>query len=103
MHQWWENVTINEFTRRAQCIIDQYSSFVLEDVGLNINGKMTNGENIAGRHLSLFELYVNCFNRVTLSLLIYFYNVDNGGLKAVSIWALDFRAATLDVCINRVH
>lgn len=25
-------------------MIDQYSSYVLEEVGLNINGKMTNGE-----------------------------------------------------------
>ena len=44
MKQWWENETIIEFQKRAQCMIDQYSSYVLEEVGLNINGKMTNGE-----------------------------------------------------------
>lgn len=57
-----------EFQKRAQCIIDQYSSFVLEDVGLNINGKMTNGENIA----------------------------DNGGLKAVRNLVAFFEQFTFD-------
>ncbi|RWS29487.1 neprilysin-2-like protein, partial [Leptotrombidium deliense] len=47
LKQWWNNETIERFRDRTQCMIDQYSSFVLEDVGLNINGKMTQGENIA--------------------------------------------------------
>lgn len=47
LQQWWRNATIEKFRARAQCIIDQYSSYVLEDIGLNVNGKMTQGENIA--------------------------------------------------------
>ncbi|XP_076315329.1 neprilysin-1-like isoform X2 [Tachypleus tridentatus] len=47
LKQWWNNGTIERFRERAQCIIDYYSSYVLEDVGLNVNGKMTQGENIA--------------------------------------------------------
>jgi hypothetical protein len=43
LKQWWKNGTVEKFRTRAQCIIDQYSSFVLEEVGMNINGKMTQG------------------------------------------------------------
>ncbi|KAH9413417.1 Membrane metallo-endopeptidase-like 1 [Dermatophagoides pteronyssinus] len=47
MKQWWNNQTIKRFRERAQCIIDQYSSYVLEDINANVNGRMTQGENIA--------------------------------------------------------
>ncbi|XP_013792555.2 neprilysin-2-like, partial [Limulus polyphemus] len=47
LKQWWNNGTIERFRERAQCIVDYYSSYVLEDIGLNVNGKMTQGENIA--------------------------------------------------------
>ncbi|XP_053981492.1 neprilysin-1-like [Hylaeus volcanicus] len=47
MMQWWNNATITAFRRRAQCIVDQYSRYKLQEVGLYINGRMTQGENIA--------------------------------------------------------
>ncbi|XP_044734113.1 neprilysin-1-like [Chrysoperla carnea] len=47
MMQWWNNATIRAFRNRAQCIIDQYSKFRIEEVGLYVNGRMTQGENIA--------------------------------------------------------
>lgn len=47
MKQWWNNATIREFRKRTQCIIDQYSKYKLDDVGHYLNGKMTQGENIA--------------------------------------------------------
>ena len=56
LKQWWNNVTIAKFRKQAQCIIDQYSEYRLPDIDLAINGRMTQGENIA----------------------------DNGGLKQVS-------------------
>ena len=43
MKQWWNNQTIKRFRERAQCIIDQYSSYVLEDINANVNGRMTQG------------------------------------------------------------
>lgn len=43
LKQWWNNSTIKRFRQRAQCIIDQYSSYVLEDIRMNVNGKMTQG------------------------------------------------------------
>lgn len=47
LKQWWKNETIDAFRQRAQCMIDQYSSYKLEQIGLNIDGKNTQGENIA--------------------------------------------------------
>ena len=47
LKQWWNNATVEAFRRRTQCIIDQYSSYKLEEVNLNVNGRMTQGENIA--------------------------------------------------------
>ncbi|XP_011861519.1 PREDICTED: neprilysin-2-like [Vollenhovia emeryi] len=45
--QWWNNATIKAFRERAQCIVDQYSRYKLQEVNLYINGRMTQGENIA--------------------------------------------------------
>lgn len=50
MKQWWNNATIKNFRERAQCIIDQYSRYRIDEVGLYMNGRMTQGENIAVRH-----------------------------------------------------
>ena len=47
LKQWWNNVTIEKFRGQAQCIIDQYSEYKLPGIDLQINGRMTQGENIA--------------------------------------------------------
>ncbi|XP_058792656.1 neprilysin-2-like [Phymastichus coffea] len=44
---WWNVETQKEYSKRAQCIIDQYSNYTIEEVGLITNGKITQGENIA--------------------------------------------------------
>ena len=36
-----------EYLRRSKCIVDQYSNYFVKQVGLNIKGKQTQGENIA--------------------------------------------------------
>lgn len=46
MIDWWEPETGEEFKRRAQCVIDQYSKFS-PIPGVYVNGKLTQGENIA--------------------------------------------------------
>ncbi|KAG1698091.1 hypothetical protein DVH05_015574 [Phytophthora capsici] len=60
---WWTNTTATEFQLRAQCLIDQYSSFYTEaedeDDLIPVNGKKTLGENIAdngGLHVA-FNAY----------------------------------------------
>ncbi|XP_017492271.1 PREDICTED: neprilysin-2-like [Rhagoletis zephyria] len=47
MMQWWNNATIEAFRERTQCIIDQYSKYKIEEVDMYVNGRMTQGENIA--------------------------------------------------------
>lgn len=47
MMQWWNNATVRAFRDRAQCIVDQYSRYKLQDITSFINGRMTQGENIA--------------------------------------------------------
>ena len=55
-------MTIEKFRGQAKCIIDQYNKYKLPGINLYINGRMTQGENIA----------------------------DNGGLKQVrAAWQSD--------------
>ncbi|KAJ5750355.1 Peptidase M13 neprilysin [Penicillium manginii] len=47
---WWDDKTVEEFEKRAQCFVDQYSDFTVEGPGnkiLHVNGRLTLGENIA--------------------------------------------------------
>jgi len=44
---WWEPSTQKAFVKKAQCIIDQYGNYSIPEIGLNLNGINTQGENIA--------------------------------------------------------
>lgn len=44
---WWTKNTESVFIEKAQCFIDQYNKFTLPNSNLTINGKNTQGENIA--------------------------------------------------------
>jgi endothelin-converting enzyme/putative endopeptidase len=46
LRDWWTPSVGQEFARRAQCLVDQYSGYVPVD-NLRLNGKLTLGENIA--------------------------------------------------------
>ena len=58
---WWSNDSIASFKKRVQCIIDQYSNFTVPEIGKNINGTLTQGENIAdnGGVKQAFRAYRN--------------------------------------------
>ncbi|XP_044017351.1 neprilysin-2-like [Aphidius gifuensis] len=45
--EWWNPSTKIKFIEKAQCVIDQYNNYTVEEVGQNINGVNTQGENIA--------------------------------------------------------
>ena len=47
LKQWWNNRTIAEFRTAAECIVQQYSNYTLEEINLAIDGRLTQGENIA--------------------------------------------------------
>ncbi|XP_058790686.1 neprilysin-2-like [Phymastichus coffea] len=42
---WWDPETLKKYLNRTKCIIEQYSNYTLN--GLKLNGKNTQGENIA--------------------------------------------------------
>lgn len=37
MKEWWSEQDIKKFKEKAQCIIDQYSNYTVEEVGLNVS------------------------------------------------------------------
>jgi membrane metallo-endopeptidase-like protein 1 len=47
MKEWWNNATIQAFKKQTQCIVDQYSAYIIDEIGMNLNGYITQGENIA--------------------------------------------------------
>ncbi|KAK9477953.1 hypothetical protein V1514DRAFT_295011 [Lipomyces japonicus] len=50
LNDWWTPQVSEEFETRAQCFVDQYSQYsVIDEEGnvLHVNGKLTEGENIA--------------------------------------------------------
>ena len=34
---WWESETKKKYLERAQCIIDQYENYTVQDIGLNVS------------------------------------------------------------------
>jgi putative endopeptidase len=46
LKDWWTPGDAKAFNERAQCIVDQYSQYTIVD-DIRINGKLTNGEDIA--------------------------------------------------------
>jgi endothelin-converting enzyme len=47
---WWTEHTVEEFSKRAECFVKQYSDFTVDGPNgqtLHVNGKLTLGENIA--------------------------------------------------------
>ncbi|CAF3841000.1 unnamed protein product [Rotaria sp. Silwood1] len=59
---WWTPETIAKFNERKQCIIDQYSRYVVTQINMTLNGFQTQGENIAdngGIKESFYENWAN--------------------------------------------
>jgi putative endopeptidase len=46
LRDWWTDADRKEFEKRAQCVVDQYSGYTIID-DIKINGKLTNGEDLA--------------------------------------------------------
>ncbi len=59
LRDWWTPVDAQEFEKRANCVVDEYGSFVAVD-DLKLNGKLTLGENTAdngGARIALMALH----------------------------------------------
>jgi putative endopeptidase len=46
LRNWWTDTDRKQFEQRAQCVVDQYSGYTIID-DIKINGKLTNGEDLA--------------------------------------------------------
>jgi putative endopeptidase len=58
LHNWWTKEDADEFEKRAECLIKEYSAFTPVD-DVHLNGKLTLGENTAdngGVHLAFMAL-----------------------------------------------
>ncbi|XP_064650696.1 neprilysin-1-like [Lineus longissimus] len=47
LHHWWDQETIRHFKNKTQCMVEQYGNYRLDSVNMNVNGLLTQGENIA--------------------------------------------------------
>ena len=59
LRDWWTPTDAQEFEKRANCVVDEYSNFVAVD-DLKLNGKLTLGENTAdngGARIALMALH----------------------------------------------
>ncbi len=61
LKDWWDAKTEKEFLSKTKCIIWQYGNYSADEVGLNLNGINTQGENIAdnGGIKSAYRAYRN--------------------------------------------
>ena len=58
LNDWWTKSDADQFDKRTQCLVDQYSSYVAVD-DVHLNGKLTLGENTAdngGLRIALMAL-----------------------------------------------
>jgi len=58
LRDWWQKSDAEQFEKLAQCFVDEYSRFTAAP-GVNVNGKLTLGENTAdngGIHLAYYAL-----------------------------------------------
>ena len=47
LDNWWEKDTFFKFLNKTSCIIEQYGGYKVKQLGINLNGITTQGENIA--------------------------------------------------------
>ena len=73
LKQWWNNRTIAEFRKAAQCIVDQYSNYTLDEINLSIDGRLTQGENIAdnGGLKQAFRVIIHFFKNYIESPFLF--------------------------------
>ncbi|CAJ0933286.1 unnamed protein product, partial [Mesorhabditis belari] len=47
LQNWWNEDSLNGFNTRKSCIVEQYGNYAVPHTSLRVNGKLTQGENIA--------------------------------------------------------
>ncbi|KAF5280977.1 hypothetical protein FQR65_LT14901 [Abscondita terminalis] len=64
LQNWWTEKTSDEYMRKAECIVNQYSNYTYKKLNLTLNGIITLGENIAdnGGAKVAYETYQSWLN-----------------------------------------
>ncbi|CAI5442805.1 unnamed protein product [Caenorhabditis angaria] len=59
LHNWWSDSSLQAFDKRRRCIVEQYGNYTVPKTSFKVNGKLTQGENIAdnGGVKEAFEAY----------------------------------------------
>lgn len=47
LRDWWAQSTKDKFVEKTNCIIQQYGNYTANQIGMQLNGITTQGENIA--------------------------------------------------------
>ncbi|KRX48557.1 Neprilysin-2 [Trichinella murrelli] len=47
LKDWWTPTAFDRFRERTTCIIEQYNNYTVPDINIKVNGRLTQGENIA--------------------------------------------------------
>ncbi|ETN84138.1 peptidase family M13 [Necator americanus] len=47
LQNWWSARSLEAFDERRRCIVDQYGNYTVPKINMKVNGKLTQGENIA--------------------------------------------------------
>lgn len=65
LHPWWTPESKANFIEKTQCMVEQYNSYTVDQVDMNVNGMLTLGENIAdnGGLNSAYESYQSWVKR----------------------------------------
>uniref|UniRef100_A0AAG5CX34 Neprilysin, neutral endopeptidase 1 n=1 Tax=Anopheles atroparvus TaxID=41427 RepID=A0AAG5CX34_ANOAO len=47
LYRWWSDGAIEAFHERAACLVQQYGRYTIDEIGVQLDGETTQGENIA--------------------------------------------------------
>ncbi|XP_050084753.1 neprilysin-4-like [Anopheles aquasalis] len=47
LYRWWSDGAIEAFHERAACLVQQYGKYTIDEIGVQLDGENTQGENIA--------------------------------------------------------
>jgi len=102
---WWEMKTKERFLKKTRCIIQQYGNYTAHQVGLNLNGINTQGENIAdnGGLKQAYRAYNRWVERNGEEKVLPGTNLTPRQLfwvSAANVWCTKYRPKSLEMSIR---
>jgi putative endopeptidase len=96
LRDWWSEASEEEFMRRAERIIEQFSSYEPLD-GVNINGRLTLGENIAdhGGMRVAWQAYLMSLDGEEPPVIAGYTGAQRFFIGWAQIWRIKFRDEAL--------